>query len=169
MQLLKYFFLGLAFMCSSYLGFLLSKKYSSRVRDLKEMKNALNIFKTKIRYTAEPLPDIFEEICIQSAHSIGSVFSNAKEYMKEFSAGFAWDKAIEESNHNFKKEDKEVLKGLGKLLGKTDVEGQVNEIEIVDQFLDLQIEKAEKEQLKNEKMYKTLGFVAGLGIVIILI
>lgn len=40
MQLLKYFFLGLAFMCSSYLGFLLSKKYSSRVRDLKEMKNA---------------------------------------------------------------------------------------------------------------------------------
>lgn len=96
-------------------------------------------------------------------------FFKCKRIYEGFSAGFAWDKAIEESNHNFKKEDKEWLKGLGKLLGKTDVEGQVNEIEIVDQFLDLQIEKAEKEQLKNEKMYKTLGFVAGLAIVIILI
>lgn len=33
----------------------------------------------------------------------------------------------------------------------------------------MQIEKAEKEKAKNEKLYKTLGTVIGLAIVIILI
>lgn len=33
----------------------------------------------------------------------------------------------------------------------------------------MQIEKAEEERKKNEKMYKTLGVVIGLAVVIILI
>ena len=35
-------------------------------------------------------------------------------------------------------------------------------------FLDIQIEQAEEEKKKNQKMYKTLGVVAGLVFVIIL-
>ena len=53
-------------------------------------------------------------------------------------------------------EDKEVLKGLSKLLGKTDINGQINEIKLVSNFLDTQIQIAQKEKEKNEKMYKTL-------------
>ena len=60
------------------------------------------------------------------------------------------------------------MKKLGKLLGQTDVEGQVSEIEITQSFLDMQIEKAEEEKRKNQKMYKTLGIVIGLVFVIIL-
>ena len=48
-------------------------------------------------------------------------------------------------------------------------EGQVSEIEVTEQFLDMQISKAEEDKKKNQKMYKTLGIVAGLVIVIILI
>ena len=67
-----------------------------------------------------------------------------------------------------KQEDKDVLKKLGKLLGQTDVEGQISEIEMTQNFLDIQIEQAEEEKKKNQKMYKTLGVVAGLVFVIIL-
>ena len=72
-------------------------------------------------------------------------------------------------NTELKKEDIEVLKGLSNLLGKVDLEGQVNEIELVDNFLDNQIEKAEEESKKSVKMYKTLGVTVGLAMVIILI
>lgn len=47
--------------------------------------------------------------------------------------------------------------------------GQVNEIKLIDSFLNVQIEKAEQEKRKNEKMYKTLGVTVGLAIVIVLI
>ena len=52
--------------------------------------------------------------------------------------------------------------------GKTDISGQISEIDLTNTFLDMQIEKAENEKRKNQKMYKTLGTVIGLAIVIIL-
>ena len=60
------------------------------------------------------------------------------------------------------------LKKLGKLLGQTDVEGQVSEIEVTENFLNMQIDKAEEDKKKNQKMYKTLGITIGLIFVIIL-
>ncbi len=62
MQVIKFIFLGLAFFICSYIGNLFSKKYTNRLAELKEMKNALNILKTKIRFTYEPIPEIFKQI-----------------------------------------------------------------------------------------------------------
>ena len=55
MQMIKYFMLILVFISSSLIGRLISKKYIDRVEELKEIKNALNIFKSKIKFTYEPL------------------------------------------------------------------------------------------------------------------
>lgn len=53
--------------------------------------------------------------------------------------------------------------------GQTDVDGQVAQIEVAKSFIDMQIGKAEDERKRNEKMYKTLGPIIGLVIIIILI
>ena len=55
------------------------------------------------------------------------------------------------------------------MLGKTDVSGQLNEINLTMNFLDSQILSAEEKCKKNEKMYRTLGTIFGLAIIIILI
>lgn len=47
--------------------------------------------------------------------------------------------------------------------------GQLSEIELISKFIDEQIIKAEEEQKKNEKLYKSLGIITGIGIAIILI
>ena len=57
---------------------------------------------------------------------------------------------------------------MSKLLGKTNLEGQVSEIKLTQSFLKKQIEYAEQERQKNEKLYKTLGMTIGLAIVILL-
>lgn len=49
------------------------------------------------------------------------------------------------------------------------MEGQISEIRLVKEFLSTQIENAESEKNKNEKMYKMLGGIIGLVLVIILI
>lgn len=152
------------------IGLLISKKYTNRVEQLKDFKNALNIFKTKIRFTYEPIPDIFNQISGSLNNNVGNIFKKASENMKYKTAEHAWIKAIESQEVlSLTKEDAGILKTLGKLLGKTDIEGQTNEIELVESFLDTQIEKSEKERINNEKLYKTLGVVCGLVLVIVLV
>ena len=66
------------------------------------------------------------------------------------------------------KEDLESLRNLDKLLGKTNAEGQLSELELTEKFIESQIQKAEEERRKNEKLYRNLGITVGLAIVIIL-
>lgn len=169
MQIIKYLILLLIFVSSTYIGILVSKKYKNRVRELKQMKNALAIFATQINFTYEPIPEIFIDISKKINSNMGEIFKIASKKMEEEAAGIAWKEAIEENNTNLNKEDKDILKNLGNLLGKVDIDGQIKEIELVNNFIDNQIEKAEQEKRKNEKMYKTLGITIGLAMVIILI
>lgn len=169
MKIIKYIELIVILISSTYLGILISKKYLNRVTDLKEMKNALNIFATKIKFTYEPIPQIFKEISKKVKFNISKIFELSSNNMETMSAGKAWIKALEEANTNMTKEDIETLKNLSSLLGKVDIEGQLREIELVDCFLDKQIELAEEEKNKYVKMYKTLGATIGLAVVIILV
>jgi len=153
---------------STLIGIMLSGKYTNRVTELKEFKNALNIFKTKIKFTYEPIPDVFKEMGELLKNNVGNIFKISSEYMQKETATYAWEKALTENkNLNLTKEDIKILLNLSKLLGKTDIEGQISEIELVDTFLNTQIEEAQKEKQKNEKLYKTLGITIGCAIVII--
>lgn len=163
MIIVKFISLISILILSSYIGIIITNKYKNRVIELKEIKRGLNIFETKIRYTYEPVPEIFKEISGNLKESIANIFKNASKNMKNVTANEAWTLAIENSSTSMNEEDLEVIKGLGKLLGKTDLQGQVSQIELTDQFIDAQIEKAEKDYLKNEKLYKTLRCSIGIS------
>lgn len=169
MQILKYIILFVIFISSSGIGILYSKKYINREKELKEIKNALTIFKTKLLYTYETIPEIFKEIAQKVNAPICSIFKMASDNMQEILASDAWIEAIDKSDNNLNKEDKRIIKDFSKLLGQTDVEGQISSVELVINFLDKQIEEAIIERKKSEKLYRTLGMTFGLGLVILLI
>lgn len=189
-------------------GFNISRKYSDRVRELKAMVSALNVFEEKIKFTYEPIPEIFAEIgesflgnkgektkdklianCkddeikedknqdkifLESEHNrtenlVGRIFAIASSNMKTMFAGEAWEKAVDSVDTNFTKDDLTIINSLAKMLGKTDLDGQVSEIRLTKEFLNTKIDEAEVERNKNSKLYKTLGITVGLGVVIILI
>lgn len=58
----KFILLLLVFMIATFLGLAFANKYKNRVKDLKEIRNILNIIETKIKYTYQPLPQIFQDI-----------------------------------------------------------------------------------------------------------
>lgn len=169
MIIIKMIIYTLIFLTCSFIGILKSQKYADRVKELKEFKTGLNIFKTKINFTYEPIPDIFKQISEKLNSNIGEVFKVATQKMKNVTAGEAWNIAISESILNIEDEDKKVLKGLGNLLGQTDIRGQVNQIELTNNFLDEQISKAITQKEKNERLYRSLGMIIGIAIVIVLV
>lgn len=169
MQLFKYSLLILVFISSTLIGKYLSLRYSYRLIELEELKTALNILKSKIKFTYEPLPEIFYSITQNTNKNISKIFLNSINKMKIENASIAWEKSIEEYDGNLTKEDKQVIKNLSRLLGATDLEGQISQIEVTENFLENQIRQAQEEKNKNEKLYKKLGSTIGLAIVIILI
>ena len=169
MIILKYIIIGLVFFISFLIGNIISKRYTLRVSELKDFKNALNIIENKIKFTYEPLPEIFMQTSRFLSENISKIFINASSYMKELSSHEAWDKSLNESNTYLNKDDIENIKSFGKMLGKTDKEGQVSHLELTKTFIDIQIEKAQAEEVKNSKMYKSLGAIVGLAFIIILI
>lgn len=119
-------------------------------------------------YTQDTLPDIFIEIAKKINGDVGKIFYDSSKRMQIEFAGEAWEKCIESSDLMLTHEDKEALKSLGKMLGTTDLEGQVNQLNLVNIFLDEQIKEAIELRNKNETMYKKLGIIIGLAVVIIL-
>lgn len=169
MIVIKYVNLLLIIAVCTYMGFSKSKQFSKRLTSLKNIKSSLNIFKAKIEFTYEPIKDIFNEISKIVYKNKENIFKTFCSNLENKDITVAWNEAIEITDEGLNLDDKEVLFMLGKMLGKTDKSGQISEIELVNNFLNKQIEDAEERKSKNEKMYKTLGVVSGLAIVIILV
>jgi len=74
MLLVKILIYSFIFLSCSLIGILISKKYVNRVNELKEFKNALNIFKTKVRFTYEPIPEIFNQMSLNLIPNVANIF-----------------------------------------------------------------------------------------------
>lgn len=169
MGILKAFFLICIFGLAIYIGNVKASRYVDRLKELVNIKSALNILENKIKFTQIPLEEIFKQIASSSFEK------NIEEIFKKLSLTQNsnihkdWKNVINTSNTNLNEEDKKILIDMGNILGSTDVEGQVSNIKITSSFIDRQIEKAEQEKEKNVKLFRTLGIVSGLTIMIILI
>ena len=169
MIIIKYISLGLVLGISFLIGYLTSKKFSNRVDELKELQIVLDILENKIKFTYEPLKDIFSEMKNLLKGNISELISCISRNLENSNVEIAFTNGIRNTKTNLLQEDLEILNNLSKILGKTEKDGQVSQIELTQTFLKSQIKKAEKEEEKNSKLYKTLGTTIGIAIVIILI
>lgn len=161
MIIIKFMILGLIVLICSKIGNIKAKDYNNRYLELKKFKRSLGIFRSKLDFTYETIGEIFQDIS-------KIVYEDNENIFKEYINTNDWNMAVDKQS-NLKNEDKEVLKGLGKMLGKLDKEGQLSEIYLSEEFVDRQIELAFEEKQKNEKMYKILGKCIGIAIAIVLI
>lgn len=171
MIFIKYFFIFCVLCLCTIIGNNYSKKYSIRVQELEEMKNILNVFKAKIRFTAQGIGEIFEQIYQDNQDNIGKIFYDASKLMENENSQKAWQMAVNNAKEStmLKNDDIIAILSLGKMLGNTDVEGQISQIELCINLVQEQINQAMEEKKKNAKLYKTLGMAAGLVLAIILV
>ena len=167
MIVIKFINLSLICLVCFYIGISKAKTYENRVLELSKFQNSLVMFKSKIEFTYEPINNIFLDISNVIYENKENFFLETLKKDGEFHK--KWNESIEMFSNNLNMEDKEIIKMFGKLLGKTDIKGQISQIELTKKLIEKQIEKAEIDKNKNSKLYKTMGIIFGIGICIILV
>ncbi len=170
----KFVLLIFIFSISTFLGYWISNRYSLRVKELQELIVALELFETRINYTYDTIPDCFRYISTYMGGNVGNIFSKTAEMLEEEndkSTGDCFKYVLDDERFmmNLKDVDIETLKGLSVSLGQIDLDSQIKNIKLIIHTLNNCLEQAEEEKSRNFKLYRNMGILAGLVIMIILI
>lgn len=154
-------------------GFEISRKLNDRPKQIRQIKNALQILEAEILYSQLSLQDAFQTIAKQIPDPIKSFFYNLSESLNEGNVDLyhVWDnhvtKLVQESS--LSGNEKEILKQFGRTLGQHDFDQQQKHIRLTINHMDRELEEARDNQYKYSKMAKSLGLLCGLFIVLLLI
>jgi stage III sporulation protein AB len=156
---------------TTYMGILKSKKLCDREYILREMVSFLISVQNEIKYCLSLLPNAYESsrmgLKTDLKYAIGNI---ALDMVKE--EEFAVDRSIVDNISNIEGltvYDKNVIISALKNLGRSNVEGQINIIQNNISTLENQIKEANEIKLKSSKMYRTIGALSGLIIVVLFV
>lgn len=160
------------FLCSGGLGMLKAMTFSSRLQDLQDLKEMLQILETEISYRKDPLGKAFARIAEYKENRAMELLRLCSQKMKqnqEFRT--CWEAAIAQvySESALTSEDLLILKDMGLQMGKSSIDGQASMFVLVNLKLDRQIKQAREEKWTRGRMYRSLGFAIGAVIAIVLI
>jgi len=159
---------------SSFIGFIYSRECAKRPQQLREIQGMLQILENEISFLSNLLADAFEKAYKSNRDATSLIFKSAFENLcdnKGYNAQEAWELAVRDNikKTSLNEEDEQILMSFGKMLGNSDVEGQVSNIRLTINQLKMQELKAEETRKKNESMYRALGVLGGIASVILLL
>lgn len=143
--------------------------YKKRVEFLRDFQGRLDVLKNEIGFMRGVLSQ-----CLQKAAEYEGaskcIFSETIDALEAMEAEEAWNEACEKAlcRLYFSGEEEDAVKSLGRFLGASDTERQIENIEIVKDKISLFLNKAEEEKKKNEPFFKNAAPLAGVGIAILL-
>lgn len=159
--------------CSLY-GFAASNRYNLRSKDIRKLRAAVQMLETEVIFGCTPLPTAMSNVAFKVDGGIKSFLCRVSEELQSgesYSLDTAWSEAADKliAETCLSKAEGELFMDFGKVLGCSDREDQKKHFELFYIQLKHFEEIAEDERRKNEKLYKSLGFLSGLVIFIMLI
>lgn len=155
-----------------YAGIIFSKKFQNRVVQLAELQSALVQLEFDIDYLCVPLGDSFSKIAQNTDSKLKDVFGYISKRLKNNPGSdmyALWKRAFSKYRVDIalNSEDIDTITEFSKMLGSGSRENEKNNIKITQMRLKILQENARCDAEKNIKMYRGLGFLAGVFLVII--
>jgi stage III sporulation protein AB len=142
----------LIILASTWAGVEWSRTVSERSRQLRQLKAALQSLEAEIVYGMTPLSVACSHICRQVGHPISWFFDSFRKKL-DAGPGTAY----------------EAWKQLGATIGQHDREHEQKQIKLALIHLEREESEARDNQMKYERMFKSLGVLGGILLVILLI
>lgn len=157
---------------SSALGMYLASRAVFRKHDLLEIRKALSILKSEIEFAASPLPEAMANIAARTTGPISDIAGHFAARLKNNDGETAYDLWLYSIESHKKssfltEEDTEVLGGFGKTLGYLDKQMQADSIKFTMDYIDTQVTEIQEGSQKNQRMYKSLGVIGGILLLVV--
>ncbi|MDC3414423.1 stage III sporulation protein SpoIIIAB [Aquibacillus sp. 3ASR75-11] len=158
---------------TTWVGFEFAKKLNDRPKQIRQLKNALQILEAEILYSQSPIVEACIAIGKQLPEPICWFFQSvSKDLSKGQSNLFeVWKKNIQRfwAITAMEKNEKEIMLQFGRTLGQHDFTQQQKHIQLALTHLERELQEAQDHQYRYGKMVKSLGFLTGLLIILLLI
>lgn len=164
----------LIILAATLCGYYLAKRLSDRTEQIRNLMMCLQLLETEISYGATPLQQAFQKIGQQHSGVVGQLFQRCSKNFLELDGATTaqcWNDALShiKPHSAFKQVEWEWLEHLGSVIGGSDRQDQQKHLHLMMTHLKKCEGEAREDQLKYEKMYKTLGFLCGAVIVILML
>ncbi|RLL48107.1 stage III sporulation protein SpoAB [Oceanobacillus piezotolerans] len=158
---------------TTWMGFEWSNRLMNRPKHIRQLKNALQILEAEMIYSQLPLKDVFFSISKQIPEPSKSFFKELGESIQEQPHHFYsfWTSSVDNLivRSSLGSNEKEILYQFGRTIGQHDYYQQQKQIHLTLSHLERELEEARDNQFKYSKMAKSLGILAGLFVVLLLI
>ena len=156
---------------TSYIGIEMASALKSREEILTDFITFLRLVQNEMVYMANSLPVSFEMSRQRLSSKLKDVIGAIVVDMSEFGLNKV-DMSITNNINDLDElnnYDKDILISTLKNLGRSDIDSQSNIIENAINIVEKQIKEANINKIKSSKVYKTVGVITGLIIVVIFI
>ncbi|MBP2240834.1 stage III sporulation protein AB [Cytobacillus eiseniae] len=166
--------IGAAFIIISttWAGYEASRHLNDRPRQLRQLKSALQSLEAEIMYGHTPLHEAARRLSEQLSKPLSAFFDTfaKKLTFSETTVKDAWEQSLKEiwKQTALKQGEFEIMKQFGETLGRHDRLSQQKQIMLTLAHLEREEMDAYDKQAKYEKMVKSLGFLSGLLLIILL-
>ncbi|MBR5227251.1 MAG: stage III sporulation protein AB [Clostridia bacterium] len=153
----------------SILGIKKAKKFENREQIIRESISLFKRVENDIKYTLNALPNAIEIARQDFKTEFKDVLGNISVSLLDNS--YTEETIIYNVDElkSLKSYDKQILSNGLISLGKTDIETQISLIDNTINTLTEILYEAKDEKMKNTKLYRTIGLVAGMMIAIVII
>jgi stage III sporulation protein AB len=163
---------ALILLSGTLFGFLQAQQLARRPKQIRQLIQALGRLETEISYGLTYLPEALDSIAGQTSQPLSQLFRRIAELLRTArrSVHECWRQAIEEvwAGTSMKDSEKDIVTQLGSTLGITDREDQIKHLRLALSQLAAEETLARDECGRYEKMWKSLGILAGALIVVLI-
>lgn len=145
-----------------------SEDLKRHLESLEELKKIFCILRSELEYTRAPFSELFEKMIKKVSINFAKWLHELVDRLQEKSNGTfeeIWSATIEEQlkTSNLSEEDLQELKSIGKQLE------YINQIDLYIERLEYKIVETRKAYQSKRKLWKSLGIMGGIFLVILLL
>lgn len=154
-------------------GFDISRQLTLRTAQLRMFIYSLQMIEAEMTYSYDSLRHIFHKVKQKTTFPIATFYESLAKRLGEPVANFTvvWDEELTKlaNNSTLRLEEMNILQQFGKNIGNHTIEQQQKQIKLTIYYLQKQLDEAIEHKNKYDKTVKSISFLVGLFIVLILI
>lgn len=157
------------------IGFVVAARYAARPQQIRHCISGLQKLETEIGYSYTPLPVALELATQHLPRPLVTMFAKVRALLgqagEQLTFHECWQAALEEywPYTAMQLPEKNALLRLGHLLGKSDREDQLKHLMLAVQELQLEEEHAKQDQVRFERLSRSMGVLVSALVIILII